>query len=64
MWRGVVIVVYFAFGTLWLPNFVLHLGPVERSSRFVRDLTVLVVWAIPLFAGMYGLRWAQRRDLI
>lgn len=62
--RGLVIVLYFAFTTVWLPNFVIHLRVVEDAPAMVSDLVVVVVWGGALVAGMYLLRLAQRRGLI
>jgi predicted tellurium resistance membrane protein TerC len=57
-------VLYFIVATVWLPDFVLSLDAVASASETVRDFVVLVVWGGALVAGMYLLRWAQRRDLI
>jgi len=62
--RGVIIVLYFVIATVWLPDFVLNLGAVADATQLMRDLIVVTVWGIALVAGMYLLRWAQRRDLI
>jgi hypothetical protein len=63
-WRGALVVVYFVVATVWLPDFVLGLGAVADSSRTLRDLIVLVIWAGALGAGMYMLRRYQRQGLI
>lgn len=62
--RGVLFVVYFIVATIWLPDFVLNLGPVAEASGFLRDLVVSVVWGGALVAGIFLLRWSQRRGLI
>ena len=63
-WRGILVVLYFAITTAWLPDKVLSLGFIASSSRTVRDAIVLVLWAGALGAGLYGLRRAQRQGLI
>jgi len=62
--RGLVIFVYFVVATVWLPNFVVRLAPVASASSFVSDSLVLVVWGVGLGAGLWLLRFAQRRGLI
>jgi hypothetical protein len=62
--RGVLIVLYFVIATVWLPDYVLTLGAVAEASQTLRDLLLLGVWGVALVAGMYLLRWAQRRGLI
>lgn len=63
-WKGLLVVLYFAVTTAWLPDFVLGLGAVADSSRVLRDLIVLVIWGVALGAGMYLLRRAQREGII
>ena len=62
--RGLLVFVYFAVATVWLPHRVLLLGFMEDASSNVRDLILVIVWGGTLGAGMYLLRAAQRRGLI
>jgi len=62
--RAFVIFVYFVVATVWLPNFVVRLGPVASASSLVSDSVVLTVWGAGLGVGLWLLRWAQRRGLI
>ena len=45
----------FSLATVWLPDFVLRLGPVASASALIRDGLVLVVWGVALAAGICGL---------
>lgn len=59
---GFLIVLYFAIATVFIPDWALQL--VASAARPVRDLVVLVVWAVGFGVGLYLLVWAQRRELI
>lgn len=63
LWRGAVVVVYFVFATVWLPNFVIESKYVADLSSIYRDAFVVVVWGGALGLGMAGLRLAQARGL-
>jgi len=62
--KAAVIVLYFVISTVWLPDFVLHLGFVETASDFVSDLLITAVWGAALGGGIWALRIGQRRGLI
>lgn len=62
--RGAAIFVYVLVGTVWLPDFVLGLGPIASGSDVIQNLAVLAVWGGALGAGIFGLRRAQQRGLI
>lgn len=62
--RGILIFVYFVVATVWLPDFILTLGAVAEASRFMRDLVALVVWGGGLVAGLWMLRFFQRKEII
>ena len=64
MTRGLLVFVYFALATVWLPDRILRLSVIAEASDFLRDLVVLVVWGTALGAGMLLLRRAQRRSII
>jgi hypothetical protein len=60
MARALLIVVYFFVTTVWLPDRLTHFGTATTG----RDLAVVAVWGTGLVAGMWLLRWAQRRGWI
>lgn len=62
--RGLAVFLYFFFAIVWLPDLILRLGPVASASKVVRDLFVLVIWAVGLGTGMWILRATQKRGLI
>lgn len=62
--RGLAIFLYVVIATVWLPDFVLALGPINEGSAFVRDVAVVVVWGAALFGGMVLLRLGQKRGVI
>ena len=63
-WRGLLIVVYFVVGTVWLPNRILRLDAVAGASANTQDVLVLVTWGAFLLAGMWLLRAGQRKGLL
>ncbi len=62
--KGLLIVVYFAFATVWLPNAVIHLTSIAAASPFIRETVVVVVWGIGLVGGLIGLSQAHKRGII
>ncbi len=62
--RALVIFFYFLVATVWLPDFILGLGPVADASSAVRDAVVLIVWGTGLGAGFWLLREGQRRGMV
>ena len=61
---GFAIFAYVLIATVWLPDFVLSLGPIASGSALVRDVVVLAVWGGALGAGMWVLRRAQERGML
>ncbi len=62
--RGLLIFVYFVIATVIIPNFVVRLDSVARSSSIVQDLAVLTTWGAGFVAGLYLLRRFQRKGVI
>lgn len=62
--RGLAFFVYIVVATVWLPDFVAKLDSVAGASAFVRDLVVLTVWGTGLVAGLWLLRFGQRKGLV
>lgn len=62
--RGLLVVVYFAVATVWLPSWLVGLDPVASLPRAVVDLVAAASWAVFLTLGIIGLRRAQRRGWI
>lgn len=61
---AVVIFVYFAVFTAWLPSMVLRSSFLSTAPRNVADGIILVIWGGFFGLGLAGLRWAQDRELI
>lgn len=62
--RSVLIVLFFVVATVWLPSWVLKLGPVAELGSAWRDIIGTAAWVVPLLAGMWGLRQIQRAGRI
>ena len=58
--RSLVIVAYFLVATVLLPGRITRL----TVGATLRDILVLLAWAIALALGMWMLRSAQRRGVI
>ncbi len=58
--RGVVIVVVFFAGTVWLPSTLLESSLIAGAPRVLRDLIASGSWVALLGFVLFGLRWAQR----
>ncbi len=61
---GVVIFLYFAIFTAWLPSAMLRSSVLSSAPRNVADGIILVVWGGFFGIGLVALRWAQDRELI
>ncbi|MEA1903436.1 MAG: hypothetical protein U9N56_07920 [Actinomycetota bacterium] len=61
---AVVIVLYFALTTVWIPSALLKSSLLTGTGRNTADLVALAVWGAGLGFGIWGLRKAQDRDLI
>ncbi len=61
---GLVIFVYFAFTTAWLPSSLLKSSLLASASRPVADGITIVVWGGFFGLGVLALRWAQDRGMI
>lgn len=64
MLSAVAIFLYFAVATVWLPSALLRSPLLAGASRNVSDVVAVVVWAIGIGAGLWGLRYAQDRAWI
>jgi mono/diheme cytochrome c family protein len=63
-WLAVVILLYFALATVWLPSHLLDDPALASWPDALREVMVSVVWLGALGAGVLGLRWAQRTGRI
>lgn len=61
---AVIIFVYFAFFTAWLPSALLRSSLLSSAPQNVADGITLVVWGGFFGLGLLALRWAQDRELI
>ena len=62
--KAFVILVYFVVATMWLPSWVLGLGPVTRAVPVVHDLIGAAVWLVAMALGLWGLRRSQSEGWI
>ncbi len=61
---GLVIFLYFAIFTAWMPSILARSAFLATASRNVADGIIIVVWGGFFALGMWGLRWTQDRGLI
>jgi|AMFO01.1.fsa_nt_gi hypothetical protein len=61
---GVLILLYFAIFTAWLPSFLLRSPLLRAAPRNVADGVTVVIWGGFFVAGAWGLRRAQARGWI
>jgi mono/diheme cytochrome c family protein len=62
--KSVLIVVYFAVTTVFIPSFILSTEVISRLPRGVQDFVATAIWAGALGIGLLGLWWFQRQDRI
>jgi hypothetical protein len=58
--KSLAIVAYFFAATVWLPDRITKLS----AGSVLRDMLVVLVWAVGLALGMWMLHTAQRRGVI
>ncbi len=61
---AVVIFLYFAIFTAWIPSMLLRSSFLATAPANVADGITVVVWGGFFGAGLIALRWAQERELI
>ena len=61
---AIIIFLYFAVFTAWLPSALLRSSLLSGAPRNVADGVTLVVWGGFFGIGLLALRWAQDRELI
>ena len=61
---AIVIFLYFAIFTAWVPSIVLRSSLLASAPANVADIVILAVWGGFFGAGIIGLRLAQDRELI
>ncbi len=62
--KAVLIVVYFAVATVWLPSALLRSPLLSGAARAVLDTATVVIWGIFFGIGVAGLRRAQNKGWI
>jgi hypothetical protein len=62
--RSILIFVYFAVFTLWVPSWLIQLGPVAGLSSPIKDFIAVAAWSGFMAFGIVALRLAQKRGWI
>ncbi|HSR45381.1 MAG TPA: cytochrome c [Acidimicrobiia bacterium] len=63
-WLAVVVFLYFAVATVWLPDYVINEPSLSSMPDLVKDLAASGAWFVALAAGIYSLRILQKRNRI
>ncbi|NNC39850.1 MAG: c-type cytochrome [Acidimicrobiia bacterium] len=63
-WLAIILFLYFAIGTVWLPDYVINEPALKGMPELVKDLSAAGAWFIALAVGIYSLRFLQKRGRI
>jgi mono/diheme cytochrome c family protein len=63
-WLAIIVFLYFAIGTVWLPDYVINEPTLKSMPGLLKDLTAAGAWFIALAVGIYSLRFLQKRGRI
>jgi cytochrome c553 len=63
-WLAVIVFLYFAVGTVWLPDYVIQEPTLADAPELVRDVAASGAWFVALAVGIVALRWMQKKKRI
>ena len=63
-WLAIIVFLYFAIGTVWLPDYVINEPTLKGMPELLKDLAAGGAWFIALAVGIYSLRFLQKRGRI
>lgn len=63
-WLAVIVFLYFAIGTVWLPDYVINEPALKEMPDLIKDLAASGAWFIALAVGIYALRFLQKKGRV
>ena len=63
-WLAIIVFLYFAIGTVWLPDYVINEPTLKSMPGLLKDLAAAGAWFIALAVGIYSLRVLQKRGRV
>lgn len=63
-WLAIIVFLYFAIGTVWLPDYVINEPTLKGMPELLKDLAAASAWFIALAVGIYSLRVLQKRGRV
>ena len=63
-WLGIVVFLYFAIATVWLPDYVINEPTLKSMPDLVKDLAASGAWFVALAVGIFSLRLLQKKGRI
>ena len=63
-WLAIIVFLYFAIGTVWLPDYVINEPTLKSMPGLVKDVAAAGAWFIALAVGIYSLRVLQKRGRV
>ncbi len=55
---------YFAIGTVWLPDYVINEPALKEMPDLLKDLAASGAWFVALAVGIYALRFLQKKGRV
>jgi mono/diheme cytochrome c family protein len=63
-WLAIIVFLYFAIGTVWLPDYVINEPTLKSMPDLVKDLAASGAWFLALAVGVYSLRILQKQGRV
>ncbi|MDH5371416.1 MAG: cytochrome c [Acidimicrobiia bacterium] len=63
-WLGIIVFLYFAIGTVWLPDYIINEPSLKSMPDLVKDLAASGAWFVALAVGIYSLRFLQKKGRV
>ena len=63
-WLAIIVFLYFAIGTVWLPDYVINEPTLKGMPELLKDFAAGGAWFMALAVGIYSLRFLQKRGRI
>lgn len=63
-WLAAIVFLYFAIGTVWLPDYVINEPTLKEMPDLLKDLAASGAWFVALAVGIYALRFLQKKGRV